>query len=135
MVRLLWLAALSSCPMIDFLIANFFTESGGFVVSLSWATYEGLRFLGLLDVRVFCELSLSLLLITIVPNSNVSLLGVSMSMSSLGLPLLLMLVLSWELGWVFLLLLPELYSCRLVLLDCFLSPRLCSEVGSDYCCC
>lgn len=94
--------------MIDFLIANFFTESGGLVVSLSYATCDGLRFLGLLDVRVFYELSLSLLLMTIVPNSKLSLLGVSMSMSSLGLPLLFMLVLSCELGWVFLLLLPEL---------------------------
>lgn len=94
--------------MMDFLIANFFTESGGLVVNLSYATCDGLRFFGLLDVRVFYELSLSLLLMTMVPNSKLSLLGVSMSMSSLGLPLLFMLVLSWELGWVFLLLLPEL---------------------------
>jgi hypothetical protein len=84
----------------DFLIANFFTESGGFVVSLSCATYEGFRALGLdrLEAVVFCELSLSLLLTTIVPNSNVSLFGVSTSINSLGLPLLLILDLSYELG-------------------------------------
>lgn len=38
MVRLLALAALSNCPMMDFLMANFFTLSGGLVVSLSYAT-------------------------------------------------------------------------------------------------
>lgn len=32
--------------MIDFLIANFFTESGGFVVSLSCATCDGFLALG-----------------------------------------------------------------------------------------
>ena len=40
--------------MIDFLIANFLTESGGFVVSLSYATYDGFLGFGFeLDVDVF----------------------------------------------------------------------------------
>ncbi len=100
MVRLLALAALSNCPMMDFLMANFFTLSGGLVVSLSYATCEGFLFFGFewLDAVVFCELSLSLLLMTIVPNSNVSLLGVSISIIRRGRPLLFMLVLSCELG-------------------------------------
>ncbi len=135
MVRLDVLAAFSRAPMIDFLMANFFTESGGLVVKRSWAAYEGFRIFGFdrLEAAVFCELSLSLLLMTTVPNSKVSLLGVSMSISRRGLPLLLMLDLSWEVGCVFLLLLPEPYNYRLVLLvaDCFLSPRLVSEVGCD----
>jgi hypothetical protein len=86
---------------------------------------------------VFYELSLSLLLITIVPNSNVSLLGVSTSMSRRGLPLLLILDLSFEVVVVFLVELPpELNIWRLLVLlvaDCLRSPRLCSDVGSDYC--
>jgi len=103
-------AAFSSAPMIDFLMANFLTESGGLVVSLSWATWDVFLSFGFewLEAVVFWELSLSLLLITIVPNSNVSLFGVSMSKCKRGRPLLLMLDLSWEVGWVFLLLLPEL---------------------------
>lgn len=86
--------------MIDFLIANFFTESGGFVVSLSCATCDGFLALGFerLDDICFYELSLSLLLTTIVPNSKLSLSGVSTSIRSRGLPLLLMLDLSCEVG-------------------------------------
>jgi len=119
-------------------MANFLTESGGFVVSLSCATCEGFLFLGLelLEAVVFCELSLSLLLITMVPNSKVSLLGVSTSISNLGLPLLLILDLSFEVVCVFLVELPpellwNIYRLVLLVADCFLSPKLCSEVGSD----
>ena len=95
-------------------MANFLTESGGFVVNLNWATWDGFLFFGfeLLDAVVFWELSLSLLLMTMVPNSKgASLLGVSTSIKSLGLPELLMLDLSFEVVWVFLVLLPpELWN-------------------------
>lgn len=92
-------AAFSKAPIIDFLIANFFTESGGLVVSLSCATCDGFLYLGfeLFDAVVFYELNLSLLLMIMVPNSKgVSLLGVSTSISRRGRPELLMLDLSFE---------------------------------------
>lgn len=93
-------AAFSKAPIIDFLIANFLTESGGLVVNLNYAACEGFLAFGFdrLDWFALTELSLSLLLMTIVPNSNVSLFGVSISMSKRGHPLLLMLDLSWEVG-------------------------------------
>jgi hypothetical protein len=80
---------------------------------------------------------LSLLLITMVPNSKgVSLLGVSTSIRSLGLPELLMLDLSFEVVWVFFVLLPpelwKIYRLVLLVADCLRSPRLCSDVGCDW---
>ena len=44
---------LSRALMIDFLMVKRFTESGGFVVNRSWATWEGFLFGLLLDARVF----------------------------------------------------------------------------------
>jgi hypothetical protein len=46
MMVLLWdLAAESKAPMIDFLMVNLFTESGGLVEILSWETMDGFLYL------------------------------------------------------------------------------------------